>query len=148
MSVSGEIIQRPLASTKRWMAPVNRMKGKTRPKKNPNLAEIRERLLCNRIAKRFTDYVGVVVDPNLTTKQKIIHFQKAIDDATGKKIHFASWQEQLLQSCSDKSKKDYEKTLEEVKINSISAGLFLAFYDQGRGWIPPLENKVTVALGQ
>ena len=33
--------------------------GKTRPKK-PNLAEIRERLLCKRMAKRFTDYDGVM----------------------------------------------------------------------------------------
>ena len=37
--------------------------GKTRPKK-PNLAEIRKRLLCNRMTEAFTDYRGGESDPN------------------------------------------------------------------------------------
>ena len=37
--------------------------GKTRPKK-PNLAEIRDKLLCKRTTKAFTDYRGVESDPN------------------------------------------------------------------------------------
>ena len=90
-------------------------KGKTRPKK-PNLAEIREKLLCKRMAERFTDYRGVKSDPNLTLTDKIIKLQKVIDDATGRKIHFASLQGQLLQSCFDKSKEAYKKTLKQVKI--------------------------------
>ena len=92
------------------------IEGKTEPKKKQNLAEIREWLLCKRIAERFTDYQGVMVDLNLTTKEKIIHLQQAIDDAARRKMHFASLQGQLLQICLDQSKRDYEETLEEVKI--------------------------------
>ena len=73
--------------------------GKTRSKKSPNLAEIRGRLLCKRMAQRFTNYEGVMDDAKLTTKQKIIHLQRAIDDATRRKIYFASLQRKLLQSC-------------------------------------------------
>ena len=35
-----------------------------RPKKKPNLAKIREKLLCKRTAKRFTGYKGLIDDPN------------------------------------------------------------------------------------
>ena len=51
--------------------------GKTRPKK-PNLAEIREKLLCKRTTEAFTDYHGVESDPNLTLVEKIIKLQEAI----------------------------------------------------------------------
>ena len=64
--------------------------GKTRPKK-PNLAEIRKRLLCKRMTEAFTDYHGVESDPNLTLVEKMIKFQKAIDDATRRKVYFASF---------------------------------------------------------
>ena len=46
--------------------------GETRPKGKINLAEIRGRLLCKRTAERFTDYEGVMSDPNLTLTEKII----------------------------------------------------------------------------
>ena len=76
----------------------------------------RDRLLCKETAERFTDYEVVMYDPNLTVTEKIIQLQKAIDDATSRKISFASLQRKLLQSCFDRSKKVYKKTLEEVKI--------------------------------
>ena len=57
-------------------------------------------------------------DRNLTLMAKIIHIQKAIDDATRRKFYFASLQGELLQSCFDRSKKAYKKTLEEVKIKT------------------------------
>ena len=47
---------------------------------------------------------------------KINHFQKAIDDATRRKVYFASLLGELLQSCFDESKEACKKTLEEVKI--------------------------------
>ena len=72
--------------------------GKTRPKK-PNLAKIRERLLCKRTAeKKFTDYDGVMSDCNLTLMEKINKLQEAIDDMTRRKIYLALLQEKLLQS--------------------------------------------------
>ena len=49
--------------------------GKTRPKK-PNLAEIREKLLCKRTTEAFTDYRGVESDPGLTLVEKMIKLQK------------------------------------------------------------------------
>ena len=89
--------------------------GKTRPKK-PNLAEIRERLLCKRMTERFIDYQGVMFDSNLDLMAKINHLQKVIDDITRRKVCFASLLGELLQSCFDESKEAYKKTLEEVKI--------------------------------
>ena len=55
-------------------------------------------------------------DSNLDLKAKINHFQKAIDNATRRKVYFASLLGELLQSCCDESKEAYKKTLEEVKI--------------------------------
>ena len=89
--------------------------GKTRPKK-PNLGEIKERLLRNRTTEAFADYHAVQYDPNLTLVERMIKLQKAIDDATRRKIHYASLLGELLQSCFDESKETYKKTLEEVKI--------------------------------
>ena len=89
--------------------------GHTRPKK-PNLAEIRERLLCERTEERFTNYEGVMSDPNLTLTERIIHLQKGIDDTTRRKVYFAPLQGKLLQSCFDESKEAYKKTLKLVKI--------------------------------
>ena len=89
--------------------------GKTRPKK-PNLAEIKERLLRNRTTEAFTDYRGVQSDPNLTLVERMNKLQKAIDDATRRKIHYASLLGELLQGCFNESKETYKKTLEEVKI--------------------------------
>ena len=90
-------------------------KGKTGPKK-PNLGEIKERLLHNRTTEAFTDYHGVQSDPNLTLVERMIKLQKSINDATRRKIHYASLLEELLQSCFNESKETYKKTLEEVKI--------------------------------
>ena len=89
--------------------------GKTRPKKQ-NLAEIREKLLCKRMAEMFTDYDGVMSDSTLSLVQKIVKLQKAIDDATRRKILFASLQGELLQNCFEESKEAYKKTLEQVNI--------------------------------
>ena len=77
--------------------------GKTRPKK-PNLVKIKEKLLCKRTAERFTDYHGVESDNTLSLVQKIIKLQEAIEDATRRKIHFASLQGQLLEDCFCESK--------------------------------------------
>ena len=90
-------------------------KGKTRPKK-PNLAEIREKLLCKRTTEAFTDYRGIESDPSLTLVEKIIKLQKAIGDVTRRKIYFASLLGELLQSCFNESKKAYKEALEQAKI--------------------------------
>ena len=72
--------------------------GKTRPKKpSLGLAEIRKRLLCNRMTEAFTDYHGVESDPNLTLVERMIKLQEAINDATRRKVYFASLLGELLQ---------------------------------------------------
>ena len=90
-------------------------KGKTRPKK-PNLAEIREKLLCKRTTEAFTDYRGVKSDHNLTLVEKIIKLQEAINDATRRKIHYASLQGQLLEDCFRESKEACKRTLEQINV--------------------------------
>ena len=89
--------------------------GKTRPKK-PNLAEVREKLLCKRMTEAFTVYRGVESDPNLTLVEKIIKLQEAINDATRRKIHYASLQGQLLEDCFRESKEAYKRTLEKINM--------------------------------
>ena len=97
--------------------------GKTRPKK-PNLAEIRKRLLCKRTEERFTNYESVMSDRNLTLMAKIIHLQEVIDNATWRKVYFASLQGKLPESCFGESNDAYDKTLEQAKIKKRWA-LFL-----------------------
>ena len=81
---------------------------KTRPKK-PNLAEIREELLCKRTAESFKDYQGVMFDSTLSLVQKIIKLQEAINDVTRRKIHCVSLQGLLLEDCFRQSKEAYKK---------------------------------------
>ena len=101
--------------------------GKTRPKK-PNLAEIKEWLLRNRKTDAFTDYSGVQYDPNLTLVERMIKLQKSINNATRRKVHYASLLRELLQSCFNESKETYKKTLEEVKIKRQWAQFLCKLY--------------------
>ena len=110
-----EHFQRDYPETFRIREAMDIDEGQTSPKK-PNLAEIRERLLCKRMKKRFTNYEGVMSDPNIDMMAKIIYLQKAIDDTTRRKVYFALLQGELLQSCFDESKEAYKETLKLVKI--------------------------------
>ena len=47
-----------------------------------------------------------VFDQNLTDTEKIIAYQKAIDDATRRTIHFASLQGEIMERYYKKSKAD------------------------------------------
>ena len=97
--------------------------GKTRPEK-PNLAEIREKLLCKKTTEAFTDYRSVESDPSLTLVEKIIKLQEVINDATRRTIHYASLQGQLLEDGFRESKEAYKRTLEQVNMKKRWA-LFL-----------------------
>ena len=63
------------------------------------LQKVEEKLLSKRTNERFTDYDGVMLDPNLTLTQKIIHLQKGIEDSTRRKIYYASLQRELFEKC-------------------------------------------------
>ena len=81
------------------------------------LRKVEEKLLSNKTNERFTNYAGVMSDPNLTLAEKINHLQKAIDDATRRKIHHTSLQGELFEKCCLRSKKGYEEILEETKFS-------------------------------
>ena len=68
------------------------------------------------MTEAFTDYRGVESDSNLTLVEKIIKLQEMINDATRRKIHYASLQEQLLEDCFRESKEAYKRTLEQVNM--------------------------------
>ena len=61
------------------------------------LRKVSKKLLSKRTNEMFTGYDGVMFDPDLTLAKKIIHLQKAIDDVTRRKIHWAPLQGQLLE---------------------------------------------------
>ena len=76
------------------------IKPESRPivDREEKLRKVEKRLLSKRTNERFTNYDGVMSDDNLSLPQKIIHLQKAIGDATRRKIHYASLQGELLEN--------------------------------------------------
>ena len=94
------------------------METESRPivDREEKLRKVEEKLLSKRTNERITDYDGVMSDDNLSLPQKVIHLQRAIDDATRRKIYYASLQGELLEKCFLQSKKVYKETLEEMKI--------------------------------
>ena len=78
--------------------------------------ESQKKLLSNKTKERFTTYDGVMSDDSLTLPEKVKLLQKAIDDATRRKIHYASLQGQLLEKCFLQSRKVYKETLEKTEI--------------------------------
>ena len=94
------------------------METESRPiiDRKEKLRKVEEKLLSKRTNERFTNYDGVMSDDSLSRPQKIIHLQKAIDDATRRKILYASLQGQLLEECFHQLKKVYKETLKETEI--------------------------------
>ena len=77
---------------------------------------IRERLLQNRSQERLTNYDNVCFDQNLIDTEKIVAYQKAIDDVTRRTIHFASLQGEIMERCYKKSKAEYKVLLRDAKV--------------------------------
>ena len=94
------------------------METESRPiiDREEKLRKVEEKLLSNKTKERLTTYDGVMSDDSLSQPQKIIHLQKATDDATRRKILYASLQGQLLEECFLQSRKVYKETLEKTKI--------------------------------
>ena len=92
------------------------MKTESRPivDREELLRNVEERL-SKRTNERFTNYDGVMSDDSLSLSQKIIHLEKAIGDATRRKIYCASLQGELFEKFFPQSKKVYKETLEETK---------------------------------
>ena len=92
------------------------MESKPAIDREEKLRKVKEKLLSKRTNEKFTDYDDVMSDAGLTPVENIINLQKAIDDATRRKIHWASLQGQLLEVCFHQSKEVHGKTLVEMKI--------------------------------
>ena len=94
------------------------METESRPiiDREEKLRKVEERLLSKSLNERFTNYDGVMSDDSLSLPQKIIHLQKVIDNATRRKILYASLQGQLLEDCFHQLKKVYKETMKETEI--------------------------------
>ena len=94
------------------------METESRPivDREEKLQKVEEKLLSNKTKERFTTYDGVMPDNGLTLPEKVILLQRAIDDATRRKIYYASLQGQLLEKCFLQSRKVNEETLEKMEI--------------------------------
>ena len=66
------------------------MRTKPPIQKEEKLRKVEEKLLSKSTNERFTDCDGVMLDPNLTLTQKIIHLQKGTEDSARRKIYYAS----------------------------------------------------------
>ena len=107
-------------STENEVAMETTMETESRPiiDREEKLWKVEERLLSKRTNERFTNYDAVMSDDSLSLSQKIIHLQRAIDDATRRKIHCASLLGGLFEKCFLQFKKVYKETLEETKFSS------------------------------
>ena len=92
------------------------METESRPivDREEKLWKVKERLLSERTNERLADYDGVMSDNSLSLSQKIIHLQKAIDDAMRRKIHYASSQGGLFENAFHQLREVYKKTLKET----------------------------------
>ena len=61
----------------------------------------------------FTNYEGIENNRTLSTIQKIVLYQKAIDDMTRRHIYFADNQGKLLERCFIQGRNVYKKTIKE-----------------------------------
>ena len=95
------------------------MKAKPPIDREEKLRKVEEKLLSKRTDETFTNYDGVMSDDNLSRPQKIIHLQKAIGNATRRKILYASSQGELLEESFHQSKKVYEDILVETKVQFL-----------------------------
>ena len=61
----------------------------------------------------FTNYEGIENDRTLSIVQKIVLYQKAIDDMKRRHIYFAANQGKLLERCFIQGRNNYKKTVKE-----------------------------------
>ena len=88
------------------------------------LGDIEKKLLRGRSNERFTNYEGIDDDESLTTVQKINMHQRAIEDATRRKIYYASMQGRLLDICFNQGRNVYQRMLNKTGIKRRWASFF------------------------
>ena len=105
-SENGDEMNIEVGTTKKTKPPIDR---------EEKLRKVEEKLLSNKTYERFTTYDGVMSDDGLSLPQKVIHLQRATDDATRRKIYYTSLQGELFEKYFCQLKKVYKETLEETK---------------------------------
>ena len=68
-------------------------------KYNKKIKDVEKTLLTSISMEPFTNYEDIENDKTLSTIQKIVSYQKAIDDMKRKQIHFAANQRKLFEKC-------------------------------------------------
>ena len=82
-------------------------------KHDKKIKDVEETLLTSISMKPFMNYEGVENDGTLSTIQKIVLYQKAIDDTKRRHIYFATNQGKLLEKCFIQGRNTYKKTVKE-----------------------------------
>ena len=84
-------------------------------KHDKRIREVKEKLLTLISLEPFTNYEGIENDKTLSTVQKIVLYQKAIDDTKRRHIYFATHQGKLLEKCFIQGRNIHKKTLKESR---------------------------------
>ena len=82
-------------------------------KHNKKTKDVEETLLTSISMEPFTNYEGIENDRTLSTVQKIVLYQKAIDDTKRRHIYFATNQRKLLEKFFIQGRNIYKKTVKE-----------------------------------
>ena len=86
-------------------------------KYNKKIKDVEETPLTSISMEPFTNYEDIENDKTLSTMQKIVLYQKVIDDTKGKQIYFSANQGKLLEKCFVQGRNIYKKTLKETGLS-------------------------------
>ena len=78
-------------------------------KHDKKIKDVEKALLTSISMEPFTNYEGIENDRTLSTVQKIVLYQKAIDDTKRRYIYFATNQGKLLEKCFIQGRNIYKK---------------------------------------
>ena len=82
-------------------------------KRNKKIKDVEEKLITSILLELFTNYEGIESDRTLSTIQKIVLYQKSIDDMKRRHIYFATNQGKLLEKCFILGRNIYKEMLKE-----------------------------------
>ena len=86
-------------------------------KRNKKIKDVEEKLLTSISMEPFTNYEGIENNRTLSTVQKIVLYQRAIDDTKRRHIYFSANQGKLLERCFIQRRNVYKKMLKETGLS-------------------------------
>ena len=90
-------------------------------KHDKKIKDVEETLLTSISMEPFTNYEGIENDRTLSTVQKIVLYQKAIDDTKQRHIYFATNQGKLLEKCFIQGRKWPKQTMVSFLMKACKA---------------------------